>query len=477
MNLRKAVSELREEAAALGQAEREPMPFADWLPALWPAWRWDWPHVAYMLAQLERVTAGEIDRLMIFMPPRHGKTALVTVRYPAWLLEQSPATRIILGAYNQTLAETFSRQVRRIARTRLLLNNERQAAGEWETALGGGVYATGVGTGVTGRGGDLIIIDDPVKSREEASSPAYKERVWDWYTNDLFTRREPGAAIILIMTRWADDDLAGRILASADGDRWTVVSLPALAEENDPLGRSPGAALCPDRFDEDALAEIRIVLGNDFHALYQQRPVPREGAMLKRHWFPIVPAAPAFARRVRWWDKAATDGAGDYTAGVLMARSSDGLFFVEDVVRGQWSAGERERVIRATAEQDRALRGAVEVWLEQEPGSGGKESAEATIRALAGFVAHAERSTGDKQTRAEPFAAQAEAGNVCIVAGPWNEAYLQELTLFPSGAHDDQVDATAGAFNKLALSDNRRITLARLPQGAARSNWYGGGNR
>lgn len=440
----------RLEAAIRPPTSYEPMPFVDWLETVSPSWHWDWPHIVYARRQLERLTAGEIDRLMVFMPPRHGKTSLVTVRYPAWRLEQDPSTRIILGAYNQTLAERFSRQVRRIASGRVPLNEERRSVSEWETPAGGGLRAVGVGAGVTGHGGDLIIIDDPVKSRKEVKSAAYKERVWDWYTNDLFTRREPGAAIVLIMTRWAEDDLAGRILNSPDGDKWTVIRLPAVAEENDALGREPGQALCPERFDEDALAEIQIVLGNDFHALYQQRPVAREGGMFKRAWFTTIDASPMNAERVRWWDKAGTEGGGDYTAGVLMARSSDGIFYVEDVVRGQWSAYERERVIRATAEQDKAIYGRVGIWLEQEPGSGGKESAESTIRNLAGFTVRAERSTGDKETRAEPFAAQCEAGNVKLVHGRWNEDYIRELTVFPHGSHDDQVDGSSGAFNKLA---------------------------
>lgn len=427
-------------------------PFRRWLPVVSPAWVWTWNYQLEIIQHLDKITSGELTRLMLFLPPRHGKSELVTIRYPVWRLEKEPGTRVILAAYNQTLAEKFSRKARKIARERLTLSQERKAAEDWETAEGGGVRAVGVGGGITGQGGDLVIIDDPVKNREEAESLAYRDRVWDWYTNDLFTRLEPGATIVLIMTRWHEDDLAGRILASEDGRNWTVISLPAEAEENDPLGRKPGDPLCPDRFNTKALASIRVVLGRDYYALYQQRPQPREGEMFKRAWFELVEAAPGKARRVRYWDKAGTAGAGKYTAGILLAETG-GIYTVEDVVRGQLGAADRERLIRQTAELDAQKYGqtGVDNWVEQEPGSGGKESAEATIKNLAGYLVYADKVTGDKVLRAEPLAAQAQAGNVRILKRAWTAGYLDELCSFPSGTFKDQVDGTSGAFNKLAV--------------------------
>jgi len=430
--------------------------FGTWLREVTPFYTWSVPHLVHIRMQLDRVTSGEVDRLMLFLPPRHGKTELVTVRYPVWRMECNPAETVIVGAYNKLLAGSFSRKARRIAQERLDLDDDRQAVDEWQTVQGGIFRAAGVGSGVTGTGAGLIVIDDPVKSREEANSPAYRERVWNWYRDDLYTRLEPGGAIILIMTRWHEDDLAGRILASEDTPNWTVVKLPALAEENDPLGRQPGAALWPARFDETDLERSRTVLGTQsFTALYQQRPTALEGGLFKRSWFEIVNTAPAQIRRLRYWDKAGTDLDGDYTAGVLMAMDGDGLYCVADVVRGQWSALERERVIRQTAEMDGRN---VPIWLEQEPGSGGKESAQATIRSLAGWPVRAERVTGDKLSRAQPFAAQAEARNIKLVRGPWNAAYLDELTMFPNGRHDDQVDASSGAFAKLSRPLMREAT-------------------
>lgn len=422
-----------------------------WLQGISPQFNWTWPHVVYVRQQLDAVTSGTLKKLMIFMPPRHGKSELATIRYPAFRLELEPL-RIIVGAYNQTLADKFSRRTRRIVEERVGLSSERYAVEEWETNNGGSLRAVGVGGGITGQGGDLIVIDDPVKSREEADSLAYRDRVWDWYTNDLYTRQEPGCAIVLIMTRWHKDDLAGRILASDDGPQWMVINLPAEAEENDPLGRSVGEALCPDRFDLAKLADIKRVMGRDYYALYQQRPQAREGGMFKDHWLPLCEAVPAQAQRVRWWDRAATAGAGDYTAGVLVAYA-DGAWFIEDVVRGQWSSGERDRIILNTAQKDRARYGnVVKIWAEQEPGSSGKDKAVDFVKMLAGFPVNAEPSTGSKIARAEALSKQAEWGNVHVLRAAWTSAFLNEMTDFPTGGHDDQVDAAASAFNKLATT-------------------------
>jgi predicted phage terminase large subunit-like protein len=180
-------------------------------------------------------------------------------------------------------------------------------------------------------------------------------------------------------------------------------------------------------------------------AEYQGVPRPVEGNRLKRAWFEIVDAIPAAGMMVRYWDKAGTAGGGAFTAGVKML-AADGRFYILDVIRGQWSAGEREAVMRQTATTDGRQ---VSVVIEQEPGSGGKESAEATIRNLAGFAVYADRVTGSKDTRLEPFAAQAEAGNVKLLVGEWNRDYIDELCAVPGGQYRDQVDATAGAFIRL----------------------------
>jgi predicted phage terminase large subunit-like protein len=261
--------------------------------------------------------------------------------------------------------------------------------------------------------------------------------------------------MILIMTRWHEDDLAGRILASEDAPNWRAVNLPALAEEGDPLHRPIGTALCPERYDEEKLSSIATVLGSwSFAALYQQRPAPAEGGMFKRHWFEIVDAMPApdGCQWVRWWDKAGTASGGDYSAGVLML-AHDGQFYVADVQRGQWSSDERNRIVLQVAALDAERTGNTCVtWTEQEPGSSGKDVAEALVKMLAGYPVRYEPSTGSKEVRAMPFAAQCEAGNVKVLRAAWNAAYLDELTSFLSSTNDDQVDASSGAFNKLATA-------------------------
>jgi len=446
------------------------MSFGQWLTEASPDLRWDWPYQRLIQSKLDLVTTGEIDRIMFFAPPRHGKTEGITVRYPVYRMERNPRIRVIQAAYNQTLAAKFSRKSRRLARARgIALSEERTAVNDWETAAGGGLRAVGAGAGIAGHGGDLILLDDPVKSREEAESPVYREKVWEWWTDDLWTRREPEAAVILSLTRWHHDDLAGRILNGPDGKRWVVVRLPALAEEKDPLGRKEGEALCPDRFDEEWLKDQQAIMGEyAFEALYQGNPTPRTGNMFPRGKVTSVPAAPVGTRWCRAWDKAGTAGAGKRSAGVKIGKGPDARWYIGHVVLGQWAAAERETVMRTTASGDGVE---VEIELEQEPGSGGKESAESSIKGLAGYNVQARPSTGDKVTRAGPFAAQWQAGNVSIVSGsdpavpaPWIQKYLEEMELAPFGKYVDQMDASAAGFNRLALHEVS-FTRVRVPMG------------
>jgi len=445
----------------------------DFTTYTYPQYRPEAAH-ALIAATLERVVGGELTRLMIWAPPQHGKSELASVRLPPFWLAHRPDDPVILCSYAASLAYAKSREARALIESpafETLYSDVRtdrssRAVDYWRIAgRRGGVLAAGVGGPITGHGAQLGIIDDPFENWKQAQSRTIRNTVWDWYRATFRTRIWENGAIVLIMTRWHEDDLAGRLLAE-QGDEWTVLRLPALAETQkqrdeqhrrlglpvgvgDPVGREPGQALCPLRFSEASLAEIRRDVGSMvWMAEYQASPIQPEGNRFKRDWFPIVDASPTEATRVRYWDKAATAGGGDYTAGVLMARA-EGRYYVEDVVRGQWSSGAREKVIRQTAELDRA-RGHVTIWVEQEPGSSGKDSAEATVRNLAGFDVHVERATGDKAVRAEPYAAQCEAGNVRLVRGAWNGAYIAEMTAFPNGTNDDQVDGSSGAFNKLA---------------------------
>jgi predicted phage terminase large subunit-like protein len=366
---------------------------------------------------------------------------------------------VILASYEADFAAEWGRKARSILEEHgglfgVQVSTESSAADRWDIAgHDGGMRTAGVGGPITGKGADVLIVDDPVKNFADAHSETIRERTWNWWTSTAYTRLEPNGSAIIIQTRWHEEDLAGRVLRELTHDNWQEIRFPAIAEAGDPLGRKPGEALWPARFNAARLEAIRKTIGQyQFSALYQQRPTAPEGEMFKRHWFEYVDAAPADADRCRSWDKGGTAGGGDPSAGVLVAKK-DGIYYIEDVERGQWGAFEREKIIKSTADHDAARYGTRKygILIEQEPGSGGKHSAEITVKALAGYDVHAERSTGEKEVRARPLAAQAEAGNVKIVRGKWNRDFVDELCSFPTGVHDDQVDAAAGGFNRLAL--------------------------
>jgi len=427
---------------------------------------------------------GRLKRLIINMPPQHGKSEQVTVRFAGYLLECDPRLRIIVGAYNEQFATRFGRKTKRLLKGRVDLASDQRAAQDWETTSGGSYLSVGVGSGATGRPADLLIIDDPIKNRLEAESIRQRDTVWEWFTESLYTRLQPGAPVIIQMTRWHEDDLVGRLLNSGEiGSDWVRVNLPALALADDPLGRGLGEALCPDRFGESALDDRRKLLGEyAFQALYQGNPSPREGSLFRVDRIVVLPIHPSFlgvtlplasegkallghcpgqdqavsegdsslasegnaaGRRVLAWDLAATENDGDWTAAVLMERLPDGRVMVEPV-RFRHEPHQRNERIRREAER---LRPDV-VRIPRDPGAAGKESVRTLAGVLAGFAVKSVAPTGSKAIRAEPFAAQVNAGNV-VVVGPFAREYIEELRQFPLGKHDDWVDASSDAFSEL----------------------------
>lgn len=430
--------------------------------------RFEWyRHCQVVADRLQDVADGRIKRLMIFEPPRHGKTEQASRLFPGYILQRFPEKWVGITSYSGELARAFGRAARGHYREAGgVLSEEASAAREWETGQGGGAWSAGVLGTLTGRGFDWGILDDPIKSAEEADNELLREKLHEWYRTVFYTRAEPGAAIIIILTRWHPDDLAGWLLEREPEAKegWHILNLPARAEEEpqefpdtctvEPDWRGPGEPLCPERFGDEALEGIEAAIGpRAWASLYQQRPTPREGLFFKGSWFERVDELPEGQRYtlVRYWDTAGTDGRGDYTVGVLMARGrDDGLFYVVDVVRGQWSPGQRDARIRATAERDRAAHGKVTIWLEREAGVAGEDRTRATVAQLAGFTVKTERPTGSKEDRADPLEAQAEVGNVKLVRGEWNTAFLDELCAFPHAKHDDQVDAASGAFSKVS---------------------------
>lgn len=504
------------------------------------------PHHHLLCDKLEAIEQGRISRLMVFMPPRHGKSELVSRRFPAWYLGRNPHRQIISASYGATLAQDFGRDVRNLVACRrfnvlfptVTLSPDSTAKDLWHTNAGGLYTATGIGGGLTGRGADLAIIDDPVKDRQDAESPTRRAAVWDWYRAVLRTRLMPGGAIILAMTRWSPDDLAGRLLDDMQnhtGEDWHVLSLPALSQATpfqpapsslptrfvpssaqptsqqpaphaadpsrtgaplfgsptpngptfnaptsgepvlrptifsaatDALNRKPGAALWPQAFPETELARIRLAIGTrEWNALYQQNPTPPEGTLFKTAFVTVVDAIPVVTGpstntntntngqqpvSVRRWDLAATRAStrpnADWTVGVKMLRLPDGRFCVADVTRLRGDPAQVEAAILATASQDGAQ---TEIILPQDPGQAGVAQARYLTSRLAGYRVQTVRESGDKATRAAPFAAQVNAGNVLVLRAAWTPHFLEELGTFPTGAHDDQVDAAAGAFTAL----------------------------
>ncbi|MBN8910409.1 MAG: terminase family protein, partial [Rhodospirillales bacterium] len=287
-------------------------------------------HHRLLLTELEALSRGESDRLMVLMPPGSAKSTYASMLFPAWWFTQHPASNVIAASHTANLAEHFGRQVRNTIIEHATdlgygLAPDNRAAARWQTTERGTYFAAGVRGPITGRRADLAIIDDPVKSQAEADSPTFRENVWNWFRADLVTRLKPGGRIVLIMTRWHEDDLGGRLLAQNPAE-WRLLRLPALAEANDPLGRPEGAPLWPDWEDAAALARRREMVGDRVcSALYQQTPRPPAGSLFRVNDIAVLDEVPASSGRiVRAWDLAATSETGsndpDWTVGLKLQR-------------------------------------------------------------------------------------------------------------------------------------------------------------
>lgn len=255
-----------------------------------PDYQENWHHTR-IFQKLEAVERGEIRKLMIFVPPRHGKSEIASINFPAWFFGKNPKKNIIASSYTSDLAISFGRKARNIVNSaeytnifpNVTLAEDTKAAGQWNTNRGGEYTAVGIGGGATGRGADVFIIDDPVKDVKEAESPVIQERNIDWYRSVARTRLTPTGAMILIQTRWHHGDLAGQILATEDD--WEIIELPAIAIQDEPE-RKIGDALWPARYSIEELEKIKKDLGTTaFSALYQQRPISEEGAVFKQDMF------------------------------------------------------------------------------------------------------------------------------------------------------------------------------------------------
>lgn len=383
-----------------------------------------------------------------------------TISYGAYRLSIDPKCRILLCSYNQQRAQKFSRDLRRLARSvGVVMSNERDAAGEWETKAGGGIQAVGAGAGVAGINANLILIDDPLGSRDDAESQAKRDQIWDWLTNDILARCEPKTAVVMTMSRWHSDDPAGRLRDGQAGKSWTVLDLPAEAEANDALGREEGEPLWPEQRGAEWLQEQREQMGAyGFASLLQGRPRPREGGMFKWAWWQLIDDIPNTGTMIRYWDLAGTEPKGkghdpDYSAGVLACRMADKRTAIVDVERFRKSIAQRDAELESVCDRDLAnYRGRIRWWIETEAGIAGDERTQALVRRLQnrGMPVSTEHPTGKKVHRAEPMASMAEAGNVVLCPGEWRDPFRSEAADFPQGKHDDQIDAAAAAISKLA---------------------------
>lgn len=432
-----------------------------------PEIRWR-PYKHLMLINRELVracTSPDQEFLNVAVSVRHGKSELISRYLPVWYLLLYPHRQVIIVSYNENKAAEWGQFTRDVFRhwapmlAGLELGDDSKL--NWSVkGHRGGCRAVGVGGSITGIGGDLIVIDDPIKNREEADSQAGRNALWGWYGSTIRTRLMPEGTLVLTMARWHEDDLTGRIqnMMSGTSDPWRFILLPALAEApkdadpdvwTDELGRHEGDALWPEKWPAEMLARARASIDpSDWQALYQQNPTPPEGHMFKVPDWQIIHDVNRLGLRLcRFWDTAATAGGGDWTVGGLVGVDSENHIFVLDLQRFQGSAAEVEDRMKATAAIDGR---SVPVRWEQERAGAGKAITSTYVRMLMGFDAAGVRAEGQKEARARPFASQVQSHNVWLLEAGWNQAFLEEARTFPLGRHDDQIDAVVGAFNYLA---------------------------
>jgi predicted phage terminase large subunit-like protein len=402
-----------------------------------------------MLAKLQQVANDEIDRLAFFLPPGSAKSTYGSIVFPAWFLQKVRASKIIAASHTTELAERFGRRVRNLVVEHgdlldLRVSGDSSAAGRWSTDQDNEYYAAGVDTGIAGFRADLAIIDDPVRSRADADSQLLRDRHWDWYKSDLIPRMRPGGRIVLIMTRWHEDDLAARILAEP-GTRWHVVSIPAEAEADDPLGRAPGEYLWDD--DGYGYAEVMRTAkltqpARNWSALYQQHPTPDEGNYFNRNWLKPYDRAPP-PERMRTYgasDYAVTEDGGDYTVHIVIGLDPMGEMYLLDLWRKQSASDQWVEAFCDLVRKWKPLD-----WAEEQGQmkAGIGPFLDSRMRFRQAYVVRTAFPTrGDKATRARSIQGRMSLNRLHVpVSAPWYAEFEREILSFPAGKHDDQVDA------------------------------------
>lgn len=428
-------------------------------------------HHALIAQALTRVFRGQCRRLIVNVPPRYSKTELAVVNWIAWCLGKVPDSEFIHTSYSATLAALNASNAQGVVEHEAYrevfpkLRIAKNAQAHWTTTDGGTVYAAGSGGTLTGFGagkhregfGGAIIIDDPHKA-DEARSDVIRKGVIEWFQNTLESRKNsPDTPIILIMQRLHQEDLAGWLLGGGNGEKWEHLCLPALQDD--------GTALWPEKHDVATLQTMQSAAPYTFSGQYQQRPSPPEGLIFKPDMIAIVDAIPVGTRFVRGWDFAGTTD-GDWTAGVKLGLQPNGRYLIADVVRVRERSEKVEAALLNAANRDGSM---TRIRIPQDPGQAGKAQVAHMSKMLSGFTVKALPATGDKVTRAEPFASQVNVGNVDMLKAEWNDALVNELRTFPAGKHDDQVDAASDAFaehttNTFGLLDFMAQEAERLKQ-------------
>lgn len=422
--------------------------------------RWvpyDW--VVYLSNILRKRIAQGNARIIIEAPPRHGKSELISHWVPTWFLNLYSDHNVAIASYAVELSAQFGFKVRdsmNMPEIQTSLRPDSKAKHRFNTTHGGGLIATGIGAGLTGRGFHLGIIDDPIKDWKQAMSPTYRQTCIDWFRTVFYTRCEPGASIIALATRWHEDDLLGWLQKSHD-DKWEVIRLPAFAELDDVLGRKSGQALCPQRYDETKLGQIERSLGaRFFNAMFQQRPSPIEGNIWKISKFKRYTEPPIkFDEVVQSWDLNAVEGGSSYAVGQVWGRVNHDKYLLFQV-RGKWGFTETIEQIRiVTSKFPNARKKLIEKK------ANGPAVEDTLRREMTGIVLI--EPDGGKEVRAIACEHEIESGHIHIPdeeKNPWVQEFLEEVKLFPNGKNDDQVDTASQAINY--FSKNARKAFANL---------------
>lgn len=435
-------------------------------------------HHLLLIQYLEAIERGDIERLMVLMPPGSAKSTYASVLFPPWFMGRSPEASI-LGVSNTTdLAERFSRRSRNLVslpRYRNVfgfgISEDTQSVGNWENELGGEFFAAGMGAAIAGRRADLGLIDDPIKTREEADSDRIRQKQWDWYITDFTTRLKPRARQILIQTRWHEDDLGGRIL-EREANRWTVVKLPMVATASDPLDRKPGERLWPEWFTEEMVEQARLDQ-RAWNALYQQEPAPEEGDYFQSGDCGEYTGLPEKMHFYGASDYAVSEGQGDYTEHGIIGLDFNGDIYVADWWRDQASSD-----VWIERQCDLILKYKPLVWF----GESGPIK-----RAIEPFLKKRmqERqafcrlewlpSIADKVVRARAIQARWSMGKVYMPkSAPWRAELHSQLMRFPAGRYDDGVDVMSLIGRGLEFANSPAIP--RPPTAQVASIRRGGPN-